>query len=54
MDEGARTAFVLCDLVQLPPEEAAAIVDAPPEMVRRRVHRARLMLRGFLDRLWSV
>lgn len=54
MDESARVAFVLCDLVQLPPEEAAAIVDAPPEIVRRRVHRARLMLRGFLDRLWGV
>ena len=54
MDESARVAFVLCDLAQLPPEEAAAIVDAPPEIVRRRVHRARLMLRGFLDRLWGV
>lgn len=54
MDESARVAFVLCDLVQLPPEEAAAIVDVSPEIVRRRVHRARLMLRGFLDRLWGV
>jgi RNA polymerase sigma-70 factor, ECF subfamily len=54
MDEGVRAAFVLCDLAQLPPEEAAAVLEASPEVVRRRVHRARLMLRGFLDRLWSV
>jgi RNA polymerase sigma-70 factor, ECF subfamily len=54
MDEGVRAAFVLCDLAQLPAEEAAAIVEASPEAVRGRVHRARLMLRGFLDRLWSV
>ena len=54
MDETVLAAFVLCDLAQLPTEEAAAIVEAPPEVVRRRVHRARLMLRGFLDRLWSV
>ena len=54
MDEGVRAAFVLCDLAQLPAEEAAAIVGASPAVVRRRVHRARLMLRGFLDRLWSI
>ncbi len=54
MDEGARAAFVLCDLAQLPVEEAAVIVESSPEIVRRRVHRARLMLRGFLDQLWSV
>jgi RNA polymerase sigma-70 factor (ECF subfamily) len=54
MDEGVRAAFVLCDLAQLPAEDAAAIVEASPEVVRARVHRARLMLRGFLDRLWSV
>jgi RNA polymerase sigma-70 factor (ECF subfamily) len=54
MEEGVRAAFVLCDLVQLPAEDAAAILEASPELVRGRVHRARLMLRGFLDRLWSV
>ncbi len=54
MDEGVRAAFVLCDLAQLPAEDAAAIVEASPEVVRRRVHRARLMLRGLLDRLWSL
>ena len=54
MDERVRAAFVLCDLAQLPAEDAAAIVEASPEAVRGRVHRARLMLRGFLDRLWSL
>jgi len=54
MDERVRAAFVLCDLAQLPAEDAAAIVEASPEVVRARVHRARLMLRGLLDRLWSV
>jgi RNA polymerase sigma-70 factor (ECF subfamily) len=54
MEEGVRAAFVLCDLAQLPAEDAAAVLEAPPELVRGRVHRARLMLRGFLDRLWSV
>jgi RNA polymerase sigma-70 factor, ECF subfamily len=54
MDEGVRAAFVLCDLAELPVEEAAAIMEASPAVVRARVHRARLMLRGFLDRLWSV
>lgn len=54
MEEGVRAAFVLCDLAQLPAEDAAAVLEASPELVRGRVHRARLMLRGFLDRLWSV
>src|SRR6266481_2258952 len=54
MDEDVRAAFVLCDLVDLPAEDAAAITQTTPKVVRRRAHRARLMLRGFLDRLWSV
>lgn len=54
MDESSRVAFVLCDLAQLPPGEAASILDASPETIRQRVHRARLMLRGFLDRLWGT
>ncbi len=40
--------------VELPVEDAAQIVQSSPQVVRRRMHRARLMLRGFLDRLWSV
>jgi RNA polymerase sigma-70 factor, ECF subfamily len=54
MDEEVRAAFVLCDLVDLPAEDAAAIMQTSPQVIRRRAHRARLMLRGFLDRLWSV
>jgi DNA-directed RNA polymerase specialized sigma24 family protein len=54
MDENARAAFVLCDLVELPVEDAAQIVQSSPQVVRRRAHDARLMLRGSLERLWSV
>jgi DNA-directed RNA polymerase specialized sigma24 family protein len=54
MDEGVRAAFVLCDLAQVPADDAAAILQTPSQVVRRRVHRARLMLRGLLDRLWSL
>jgi RNA polymerase sigma-70 factor, ECF subfamily len=54
MDDEVRAAFVLCDLVELPTEEAAAVMQTSPQVVRWRAHRARLMLRGLLDRLWSV
>ena len=54
MDDDVRAAFVLCDLVELPLEDAAQIVQSSPQVIRRRAHRARLMLRGFLERLWSV
>ncbi len=53
MDDDVRAAFVLCELIELPAEDAAEIVQTSPQVVRRRAHRARLMLRGFLDRLWS-
>jgi len=52
--DDVRAAFVLCDLVKLPAEDAAEIVQSSPQVVRGRAHRARLMLRGFLDRLWSA
>jgi len=42
---------VLCDVVDVPAEEAAAILQDSPRAIRERVHRARLMLGGFLDRL---
>lgn len=54
MDDEVRAAFVLCDLVELPTEEAAAVMQTSPQVVRWRAHHARLMLRGVLDRLWSV
>jgi RNA polymerase sigma-70 factor, ECF subfamily len=53
IEDGVRAAFVLCDLVEMPAQEAAAILQTSPEMVRQRVHRARLMIRGFLDRVFS-
>jgi len=52
MEDGVRAAFVLCDLAELPAEEAAGILQTSTAVIQQRVHRARLMLRGFLDRLW--
>ena len=51
IDDGVRAAFVLCDLAGLPVDEAAAVLHAPPTAIRQRVHGARLLLRGFLERL---
>ena len=51
MDEPTRAAFVLRDLLDLPLEEAAAVLETSPAAAGRDAHRARLMLRGFLDRL---
>jgi RNA polymerase sigma-70 factor, ECF subfamily len=48
IDDRVRAAFVLRDLVQLLPEEAAAILQTSPQAVRLDAHRARLMLRGFI------
>ncbi len=42
-----RTAFVLCDLEELSAREAAEILGVKAAAVRQRVHRARLMMRGF-------
>ena len=44
-----RDAFVLRDLEEMPTAEVAAILGIEPAAVRQRVHRARLMLRGFLQ-----
>jgi RNA polymerase sigma-70 factor (ECF subfamily) len=46
-----REAFVLRDLEELETGEVAALLDLSPAAVRQRVHRARLMLRGFLGDL---
>jgi RNA polymerase sigma-70 factor, ECF subfamily len=46
-----RVAFTLCDLEDLPAHEAAGIVGVNAATIRQRVHRARLMLRGYLGRL---
>jgi RNA polymerase sigma-70 factor (ECF subfamily) len=46
-----REAFVLRDLEEMTTEEVARILDLEPAAVRQRVHRARLMLRGYLSDL---
>lgn len=44
-----RDAFVLRDLEELSTAEVAETLGIEPAAVRQRVHRARLMLRGFLN-----
>jgi len=44
-----RQAFVLRDLEELPTEEVAEILGVQAATIRQRVHRARLLLRGFLN-----
>jgi RNA polymerase sigma-70 factor, ECF subfamily len=51
VDDRTRAVFVLSDLLQLPADEAAAILRTSPMLVRRDAHRVRLMLRGFIDQL---
>jgi RNA polymerase sigma-70 factor (ECF subfamily) len=46
-----RAPFVLRDLEELSTQEVAAVLDIEPAAVRQRVHRARLMLRGYLGAL---
>jgi RNA polymerase sigma-70 factor (ECF subfamily) len=46
-----RDAFVLRDLEELDTAEVAQVLGLEPATVRQRVHRARLMLRGYLASL---
>jgi RNA polymerase sigma-70 factor, ECF subfamily len=46
-----REAFVLRDLEEMPTAEVAEVLGVEPATVRQRVHRARLMLRGYLGAL---
>ncbi len=46
-----REAFVLRDLEELSTADVAQIVGVEPATVRQRVHRARLMVRGYLTEL---
>jgi RNA polymerase sigma-70 factor (ECF subfamily) len=46
-----RDAFVLRDLEELPTEVVARALGLAPATERQRVHRARLMLRGYLNDL---
>lgn len=47
-------AFVLRDLEEMPTAEVAEVLGLEPAAVRQRVHRARLMLRGYLGDLAGV
>jgi RNA polymerase sigma-70 factor (ECF subfamily) len=49
-----RSAFVLRDLEELSTAEVAQVLGIDPATVRQRVHRARLMLRGYLNALAGV
>jgi len=51
LDDGYRTVFVLRDLEDLSTEETAEALGLTPGAVRQRLHRARLMLRGYLGHL---
>lgn len=49
-----REAFVLRDLEDLPTADVARTLGVEPATVRQRVHRARMMLRGYLSDLVGV
>jgi RNA polymerase sigma-70 factor, ECF subfamily len=46
-----REAFVLRDLEEMTTPEVAELLGIDPAAVRQRVHRARLLLRGYLNEL---
>lgn len=48
LDDIYRTTFILRDIEELSTEEAAEVLGVEPTVVRVRLHRARLMLRGYL------
>jgi RNA polymerase sigma-70 factor (ECF subfamily) len=54
LPETYREAFVLRDLEEMPTALVAEILALEPATVRQRVHRARLMLRGYLNQLVEV
>jgi RNA polymerase sigma-70 factor (ECF subfamily) len=49
-----RDAFVLRDLEEMSTSDVAQVLGVEPATVRQRVHRARLMLRGYLSELVGV
>jgi RNA polymerase sigma-70 factor (ECF subfamily) len=49
-----RDAFVLRDLEEMSTADVAQLLGLDPAAVRQRVHRARLMLRGYLGALAGV
>ena len=54
LPDANRDAFVLRDLEELSTADVARTLGIEPAAVRQRVHRARLMLRGFLSDLVEV
>jgi RNA polymerase sigma-70 factor (ECF subfamily) len=54
LPDANRDAFVLRDLEELSTADVARTLGIEPSAVRQRVHRARLMLRGFLNDLVEV
>jgi len=54
LPDGYRDAFVLRDLEEMSTEDVAQTLGIAPAAVRQRVHRARLMLRGYLSDLAGV
>ena len=54
LPEPYRDAFVLRDLEEMETSEVAALLGIGTAAVRQRVHRARLMLRGYLGSLVGV
>src|SRR5262249_21031015 len=54
LPERYRTPFVLRDLEEMPAAEVAEVLGVSKALVRQRVHRARLMLRGYLSHLVGV
>jgi len=49
-----RVPFVLRDLEEMPTAEVAELLGVDSALVRQRVHRARLMLRGYLSEIVEV
>ena len=49
-----RDAFVLRDLEEMSTTDVAQVLGVEPAAVRQRVHRARLLLRGYLSDLVGV
>ncbi len=49
-----RDAFVLRDLEEMPTADVAEVLGIEAAAVRQRVHRARLMIRGYLSELVAV
>jgi RNA polymerase sigma-70 factor (ECF subfamily) len=54
LPDSYRDAFVLRDLEEMPTAQVAQVLGLEPAAVRQRVHRARLMLRGYLNELVRV